>query len=130
MAASESPTLVDAPGNMRIPESYRITYEYLGSWSVAGEGKGAKEIHTVDASPGTAAAYRASGQFPEGAVLVKEVFNASTGSMTTGTVSYEDKLVGWFMRVKDSKNSYPDNKIWWNGWGWSWLDAGNPSKRL
>jgi hypothetical protein len=100
----------------------------LGSWSVAGEGKGAKEIHTVDASPGTAATYRASGQFPEGAILVKEVFNASTGSMTTGTVSYEDKLVGWFMMVKDSKNSYPDNKLWGNGWGWSWFDAGNPVK--
>jgi Cytochrome P460 len=30
--------------------------------------------------------------------------------------------------IKDSKNSHPDNKLWGDGWGWSWFDAGNPQK--
>jgi hypothetical protein len=119
---------VDATGNMRIPDNYRTLYEYLGSWSVAGDDKGAKEMHTVYASPGTAEAYRTTGKFPDGSILVKEVYGAATMMMTTGTVSHVDNLKGWFMMVKDGKNSYPDNKLWGNGWGWSWFDAGNPTK--
>jgi hypothetical protein len=117
--------LVDAAGNMRIPENYRTAYEFLGSWSVAGD-KGAKEMHIVYASPGTAAAYRATGQFPDGSILVKEVYGTATSGMTTGTVSHVDNLKGWFMMSKDSKNSHPDNKLWGNGWGWSWFDVGDP----
>lgn len=119
---------VDAAGNMRIPDNYRTTYEYLGSWSVAGDEKGAKELHTVYASPGTAEAYRATGKFPDGSILVKEVQGTATAVMTTGTVSRVENLKGWFMMVKDSKNSHPDNKLWGNGWGWSWFDADNPTK--
>src|SRR4051794_5555683 len=68
--------LVDAQGNMHIPKNYRTAYEFLGSWSVAGD-QGAKEIHAVYASPGTAAAYRASGKFSEGSILVKEVYGTA-----------------------------------------------------
>jgi hypothetical protein len=27
-----------------------------------------------------------------------------------------------------AKNTHPDNKLWGDGWGWSWFDAGNPTK--
>lgn len=127
-AAGDGTKWVDASGNMRIPTNYRTSYEYLGSWSIAGDDKGAKQIHAVYASPGTAAAYRKDGKFPDGAILIKEVYSASTAKMTTGTVSREDTLAGWFMLVKDSKNTHPANKLWGNGWGWSWFDAGNPIK--
>jgi hypothetical protein len=30
-------------------------------------------------------------------VLVKEVFDAATGAMTTGTVSHAQTLKGWFV---------------------------------
>ncbi len=30
--------------------------------------------------------------------------------------------------VRDSKNSYPQNKLWGDGWGWSWFDAANSKK--
>lgn len=119
--------LVDAAGTMRIPPNYRTEYEFLGTWSVAGE-KGAKEMHIVYASPGTAKSYRDTGKFPDGSVLVKEVFATATTGMTTGLVSHADQLKGWFMMVKDSKNSYPSNKLWGNGWGWSWFDAGDSVK--
>ena len=122
-------TVVDASGNLRVPGDYRAAYQSLGSWAVAAEqGQGAKEIHVVYASPGTIAAYRKNGHFADGSVLVKEVFGATTGAMTTGTVSHAQTLKGWFVLMKDSKNSHPGNKLWGDGWGWSWFDAANPSK--
>src|SRR5260370_30796411 len=87
-----------------------------------------RRIHVVYASPDTISAYRKNGHFVDGSVLVKEVFGATTGAMTTGTVSHAQTLKGWFVLVKDSKNSHPGNKLWGNGWGWSWFDAANPAK--
>jgi hypothetical protein len=56
----------------------------------ADEGQGLKDVHVVYASPGTISAYLKDGRFPDGTVLVKEVFQAATGDMTTGTVSHAD----------------------------------------
>jgi hypothetical protein len=121
--------VADAPGNLHVPDAYRTTYQSLGSWTVAADqGQGAKELHVVYASPGTITAYRKGGRFPDGAVLVKEVFEAATGPMTTGTVSHAQALKGWFVVVKDSQGGHPGNKLWGDGWGWSWFDAANPSK--
>lgn len=121
--------VVDAKGNLRVPENYREVYQTLGSWAIAANGRaGSKQIHQVYASPGAIAAYRKTGRFPDGTVLVKEVFNAATASMTTGTVSRADTLKGWFVMVKDRKSSHPGNPLWGDGWGWSWFDARNPLK--
>ena len=122
-------TVVDAQGNLRVPGNYRSAYQALGSWAVAADsGAGSKQIHEVYASPGAIDAYRKTGRFPEGTVLVKEVFGTSTNQMTTGTVSHGDKLKGWFVMVKDGKNSHPGNPLWGDGWGWSWFDADKPLK--
>ena len=119
----------DAAGNLHVPEAYRTTYQSLGSWAVsADQEKGSKELHLVYASPGTVAAYSRDGHFPDGTVLVKEVYEAATGPMTTGTVSHAGTLKGWFVMVKDSNGRHAGNKLWGEGWGWSWFDAGNPSK--
>ena len=127
--AQNTGDIVDAEGNLRVPADYRTAYQSLGSWAVAAEkGQGSKEIHVVYALPGTIAAYRKEGHFPDGSVLVKEVFQADTGEMTTGTVSHAQTLKGWFVMMKDSKDSHPGNKLWGNGWGWSWFDTANPSK--
>jgi hypothetical protein len=122
-------TVADANGNLHVPDAYRTTYQALGSWAVEAEqGRGLKQLHVVYASPGTIEAYRKDKRFPEGTVLVKEVFQTASGQMTTGTVSHADSLKGWFVMVKDSNGRYPCNKLWGNGWGWSWFDADNPSK--
>lgn len=121
--------IVDAQGALHVPQNYRSTYQMLGSWAVAAEqGPGSKEIHSVYASPGVAQSYKNNGLFADGTVLVKEVFEAATEQMTTGTVSRAGKLKGWFVMMKDSKNHYPANKLWGDGWGWSWFDADNPSR--
>jgi hypothetical protein len=131
-AEAEGPqagAVVDAAGNLHVPADYRASYEFMGTWSVAAdEGQGAKELHGVYASPGSTAAYRRDGHFPDGTVLVKEVYSAASGEMTTGTVSRANKLSGWFVMMKDSKGSFPGNKLWGDGWGWSWFDVASPMK--
>ena len=121
--------VVDAQGNLHVPSNYRTAYEFLGTWAVAvGKGVESSELHIVYASPGTTAVYHTRGHFPDGTVLIKEVYKTATAPMTTGTVSHAQTLKGWFVMVKDSKNSHPGNSLWGDGWGWSWFDAGNPTK--
>lgn len=121
--------VVDRAGNMQVSPNYRTTYQMLGTWVVASDkGAGAKELHVVYASPGAIASYRKTKRFPDGAVLVKEVFKAATKPMTTGTVSSADTLEGWFVMVKDDVGRFPQNKLWGEGWGWAWFDAANPKK--
>lgn len=121
----------DGKGNLHVPKNYRASYRFIGSWAVAGDdkGSGSKEIHTVYASPGSVEGYLKTGHFEDGAVLVKEVFEAKTGDMTTGTVSHAENLKGWFVMVRDSKNTaHPGNPLWGDGWGWSWFDSDKPLK--
>jgi hypothetical protein len=114
---------------LHVPESYRTVYETLGTWAVMSkDGGSVGELHVVYASPGTIAAYRRDGRFPDNTVLVKEVFHASTWPMSTGNVARAGDLKGWFVMVKDSASRYPGNPLWGDGWGWSWFDAGNPTK--
>jgi Cytochrome P460 len=123
--------VADVKGNLHVPEDYRARYRFIGSWAVARDdnGSGSKEIHTVYASPGAVEGYLKNGQFEDGDVLVKEVFEAKTDDMTTGTVSHADNLKGWFVMVRDSKNTaHPGNPLWGDGWGWSWFDFGNTTK--
>jgi Cytochrome P460 len=105
--------VVDDKGNLRVPADYRTAYQMLGSWAVAkDDGPGSKEMHVVYASPGTIAAYRKDGHFPDGTVLVKEVFKTTTKDMTTGTVSSAGTLAGWFVMVKDNVGRFSGNKLW------------------
>lgn len=121
--------VADPQGYLHVPSRYRSDYEFLGTWAIAADkGAGSSQIHNVYAIPGTIAAYHKNRHFPDGTVLIKEVYETSTAPMTTGTVSHAQTLKGWFVMVKDSKNSHPDNMLWGDGWGWSWFDAANPMK--
>jgi Cytochrome P460 len=125
----ENSAATDKSGNIHVPSNYRREFEFLGSWAIAADNhQGSKQIHVVYASPGTSGAYRSTGAFPDGTILVKEVYAASTDELTTGTVSRADKLNGWFVMVRDSKDAHPGNALWGDGWGWSWFDAGEPAK--
>ena len=128
-ATHPATAIVDAKGNLRVPADYRTSYQFLGSWAVADAvGKAPDQLHIVYASPGTISAYRGDKRFPDGSVLVKEVFQTATGTMKTGIVSRTQTLKGWFVMVKDIKDSHPGNALWGDGWAWSWFDANNPTK--
>ena len=122
-------TAADASGMLHVPMGYRENYRSIGSWSIAADqGQGAKQIHMVYASPGAVEAFKKDGSFPDGTVLVKEVYEATTAPMTTGTVSHAAALKGWFVMVRDSKDTHTGQKLWGEGWGWSWFDAANPTR--
>ncbi len=126
---SAAEAVVDTRGNLRVPDNYRASYQSLGSWAIAADsGTGSKELHVVFASPGASDAYRKDGHFPDGTVLVKEVYSAATTEMTTGSVSRADSLKGWFVMVRGDASRFPDNALWGDDWGWSWFDATNPTK--
>jgi len=111
-----------------VPDDYRKNYQVLGSWAIAAdEGSGSKELHVVYASPGAADTWRKTGAFPDGTVLIKEVYSTATAQMTTGTVARASVLKGWFVMVRDQNNSHSGNKLWGDGWGWSWFDVGKPT---
>lgn len=121
--------VVDAEGNLRVPADYRTSYQFLGSWAVAsGVSKTPDQIHVVYSSPGTITAYLKDQRFPDGSVLVKEVFQTTTAKMTTGNVGRADTLKGWFVMVKETKDTHPANALWGDGWAWSWFDADNSLK--
>lgn len=123
---------VDANGNITLPSDFDSKWVFLGTWSIAAEdvkqsatasGHGAAALHNVYTQPGTVEAFRNTGKFPDGAVLIKELLNTETSKMTTGNVSRGNKFEGWFIMVKDTKSRFPENKLWGDGWGWSLFDA-------
>jgi hypothetical protein len=82
------------------------------------------------ASPGTAAYYRKTGKFPDGAVLVKEIYGTDHAQLTTGDAHRASGIKVWFVQIKDEKSRYPDNKLWGDGWGWALFKADAPDKQM
>ena len=131
-AAERFSPYVDDKGNISIPKDFR-SWQFLGSWGVATDENnqvGSKGFHNVYTQPETASAFRATGRFPDGAVLVKELLKAKTDSMTTGEISYATETEGWFIMIKDAEGRFKDNKLWGDGWGWALFKADNPDNTV
>ncbi|MEL6238071.1 MAG: cytochrome P460 family protein [Pseudomonadota bacterium] len=119
---------VSDTGDIALPDGF-LTWPTLGAWSTA-DGTGAQNgMHQVYASPGTIEGYQATGSFPDGSVLVKEVRGAATANLSTGAASYATEKQVWFVMVKDAENRFPDNALWGDGWGWALFEAADPSKQ-
>ena len=119
--------IVDETGVISLPTDFRAKMQHLGSWFVP-EGD-ASGFHDVYTDPAAIEAYRKTGRFPDGAVLVKELRGAAAGDYTTGkNVNFATSgIKQWFVMVKDSKNRFPDNPSWGDGWGWALFKPDNPS---
>ena len=119
---------VDADGTISMPSDFR-EWAYLGTWSIAGDDEegGAADFHVVYTQPETVEAYRRTGQFPDGAVLVKELIEADTGDLTTGRVSWANRVTGWFIMIKDRQGRFEGNGLWGDGWGWALFQADDPA---
>ncbi len=121
-------TLVDPDGSIRKPANFRENYVHLGAFMVH-DPKG-DEFHHTYASPGTAEAYRRTGKFPDGSVLVKEVTNSTHTSLTTGDAHWATDVKVWFVMIKDEKGRYPGNSLWGEGWGWALFDSKSPDEQI
>jgi len=131
--------LVDKAGNIRKPIGYRDHYQILGVFGVKDaipmapggqQAKGMEELHYTYASPGTAEYYRKTGKFPDGAVLVKEVFGTDQGRLTTGDAHWAMGTKQWFVMIKDEKGRFPGNPLWAEGWGWALFKPDAPDKQI
>ena len=120
--------LVDKDGNIRKPTGYREHYELLGTYTVL-DPKG-DQIHVTYASPGTAAYYRKTGKFPDGAVMVKEIYGTDHAQLTTGDSHWASGLKVWFVKIKDEKRRYANNPLWGDGWGWALFQSDAPDKQV
>lgn len=118
---------VNEAGKIRVPQNYRTEWVFLGTWSIANdkEDGGAAGFHYVYTQLGTIEAYRKTGKFPDGAVLLKELLKTKTGLLTTGNVSWGNEVEGWFVMVKDNKGRFKGNPLWGDGWGWALFNADN-----
>lgn len=120
--------LVDKTGNIRKPPDYRDLYQFLGTYTVL-DPKG-NQMHVTYASPGTAEYYRRNGKFPDGAVLVKEVFGTEHAGLTTGDSHWASGTKVWFVKIKDDRHRFPQNALWGDGWGWFLFKADAPNKQV
>jgi len=125
---------VDARGSIRVPEDYR-QWAFLGSWHIGPEmgvddEAGVAGFHNVYTQRGTLEAFRETGGFPDGAVLVKELLKSEGGALTTGHVSWATDIEGWFVMVKDSQGRFPENPLWGGGWGWALFTSDDPGNTV
>lgn len=131
-AAEPFSPYVDEQGNISLPEHFR-GWQFLGTWGVAtdeDDAVGSKGFHNVYTQPETAATFRSTGQFPDGAVLVKELLKATTDTMTTGEISYAAETEGWFIMIKDTEGRFEGNPLWGDAWGWALFNADEPTKTV
>ncbi len=123
LAAKTYTTHVSGTGEISLPADFRKGLAHLGSWFVP-EGD-ASGFHDVYTQPEAIEAYRRTGSFPDGAVLIKELRGHDSGPMTTGVPAWaNDTLKQWFVMVKDTEGRFPGNDSWGDGWGWALFQPG------
>lgn len=125
LATKTYATYVNKTGDIRLPENYRPQWGHLGSWAVNDAKAPGYGFHDVYTQPEVVEAFRETGQFPDGAVLIKEVRKISSRTLTTGPALWAGDTSVWFVMIKDTKGRFKDNANWGDGWGWALFEAGN-----
>jgi hypothetical protein len=110
---------VDKDGNISFPTDFRTSMVHLGSWFVPDGG--ASGFHDVYTEASSLIHYQETGQFPDGATLVKELRASVAGDYSTGMGVHHatSDLKQWFVMIKDTKGRFTDNSLWGDGWGWA-----------
>lgn len=124
-------TYVDEDGKIRLPDGYKQAWTHLGSWAVAMKpGESVHEMHNVYTQPESIAAFNKTGEFPDGAVLVKEVRKTEADRLTTGHSAWSTDMKIWFVMIKDREERFSDSEHWGDGWGWALFEAKDPTKNV
>ncbi len=127
--ASAYDLYVDENGAISLPENFALDWAHLGSWAVAEDGDVAG-MHNVYAPKSDIEYYREHGEFPDGAMMVKEVRGARGAAHTTGDAHWVEDVQVWFMMIKDTQGRFPDNPLWAEGWGWALFNGDNPGVQV
>lgn len=122
---------VDANGNIRLPEDYRLRWTHMGSYFVEGADDGTGNMHDVYAEPEAVEAFQKTGRFPPGTTIVKEIRSSRKSKMTTGESHWDAGIAQWFVLVKDTNQpAFPGNPKWGRGWGWALFTINDPKKDI
>ena len=116
-------TIVDQSGNITLPQNYRHQWSHIGSWLIEDPEAPGHGFHDVYLQSDAVTHYRKTGQFPDGAAIVKEVRKIEQGSKTTGQAQWAGDIKIWFVMIKDSKGRFKGNPHWANSWGWALFEA-------
>jgi hypothetical protein len=102
-------------GELVMPKHYRH-WVFVGSPVTPNDmnsGKAAfPEFHHVYIDPRSYAAYRKSGTFPDGTMLVKELVSVGSKSSASGNGYFAGDFIGVAMAVKDSKRFAKEPGYW------------------
>ena len=120
MQSSSSPPI-------QVPDDFRRQFVHLGSWVIPNQADPGHGVHDVYTEPETVDAYRKTGEFPEGATLVKEIRTIASGQLTTGNGMWASQPAVWFVMVKDVNGRYKDSGLWGDGWLGALYKADNPA---
>ena len=124
-------TLVDAKGNISLPKEFEANYVHLGTIAVATEaGQPVDQMHSTYTRSEDLEAFRQSGKFADGAVLVKAVRGATHQTLTTGETSFGKDIEVVFVMMKDSQGRFVDNDLWGDGWGWALFKGEDLTKQV
>lgn len=121
---------VDEQGTIHLPTDYRRQWAHLGSWVVPQDGAPGQGFHDVYTQPDSVTAFRATGAFPDGTMLIKEIRAVEQGTKTTGEAMWAGSTKVWFVMVKDTTGRFTDHPNWSEGWGWALFKADDPSKNV
>ena len=123
---------VDDAGNIARPTDFRTgsQWTHLGAWAVVNENGENNGLHDVFTTHDVAEEYRRTGEFKDGAVLVKEVRGLVGEALPTGRAHSATSEVVWFVMVKDREGRFEGNPLWGNGWGWALFNADNPAQQV
>lgn len=131
-SAGDLPGIVGKDGAIARPAAdFRRDWSHLGSWAALDKESGAHGVHDVYTAKETVIAFRSTGKFPDGAVIVKEIRAFKTDTLTTGSVAYAGDAAVLFVMVKDSTGRFEGkNPLWGKGWGWAMFKSDNPDKQV
>lgn len=122
---------VDAEGTIRLPENFRRDWVNIGNWAVAKkQGEDVSEFHDVYTPKEVVELYNATGKWPDGAPMVKELRHAHPEKLTTGWTAHEGDIKLWFVMIKNAEGRFKGHKDWGVGWGWAQFNVDDPAKNV
>ncbi len=130
---------VDDQGTISLPSDFRSSWLHLGTWAVTsqaatGPDKGrashANGLHEVYTQPDSLKAFKATGKWPDGAMLVLEVRPVQWDDLPTGHVMYAGDETEVSVMIKDGTNRFKGRPNWGDGWGWALFKAGTLQKNI
>ena len=117
---------VDAEGRISRPTEYRKEWVHLGTYFLQGGTADGDSMHSVYTEQHSLDAYQSTGEWPDGATLLKEVMSTSGAELTTGNANWAAQPKVWFVVIKDRQGRFPGNPLWGDGWGWALFEADRP----